>query len=125
MPYKDKERQIEFERKYYLANKSKFRAAGKKTRAMARKRNRQYVDIYLSTHPCVDCGQSDVNVLEFDHTANNKSRRGVSGLIQDGGSIRLVQKEMDKCEVRCCNCHRRMTLSRLGKLRENKQLMNK
>jgi hypothetical protein len=33
---------------------------------------RQYVWSYLSTHPCVDCGESNPIVLESDHVRGRK-----------------------------------------------------
>lgn len=62
---------------------------------------------YLSTHPCVDCGESDIVLLEFDHISNNKSD-SVSNLIRLG-NVTNVWKEIEKCEVRCVSCHRYKT----------------
>lgn len=78
-------------------------------------KHRQYEMLcYLSVHPCVDCGEDDLIVLEFDHVRGNKSGN-VSELARKGCSSKKLQKEIAKCEIRCCNCHRRKTLSRLEK----------
>lgn len=61
---------------------------------------------YLQTHPCIDCGESDIVVLEFDHRSDKTSE--VSSLMRVG-NLETVQKEVAKCDVRCANCHRRKT----------------
>lgn len=66
---------------------------------------------YLGDHPCVDCGEEDPIVLEFDHVAGTKEfpvSEGVSRMY----SIKKIKAEIDKCEVRCANCHRRVTHNR-------------
>jgi hypothetical protein len=73
-----------------------------------RDRNRLLVDRYLATHPCVDCGESDIVVLEFDHVRGHKGR-AISVLVKHGVSGATLMAEIAKCDVRCANCHRRRT----------------
>ena len=67
---------------------------------------------YLSTHPCVDCGETDIVVLEFDHLGKDKKLDDVAHMIPRGYSLDKIKKEIAKCEVVCCNCHRRRTYTR-------------
>ncbi len=73
---------------------------------------RQYVFDYLSVHPCVDCGESDPRVLEFDHLGDKDTT--IARLVAAGSSIATIQREIDKCEVRCANCHRKKTSDERG-----------
>ena len=72
--------------------------------------NRRRVTDYLLTHPCVDCGEADTVVLEFDHLRDKT--KDVSKLTHDGWAWKSVAAEIAKCEVRCANCHRRKTRQR-------------
>jgi hypothetical protein len=74
---------------------------------------RQFIWDYLATHPCVDCGESDPIVLEFDHVRGRK-KHNISVMAGQGYSIASIQKEMEKTEVRCANCHRRKTSEERG-----------
>jgi len=71
---------------------------------------RPFIKGYLGSHPCVDCGESDPVVLEFDHVG--AKRNGLSILAAGGASIRLLSDEIEQCEVVCVNCHRRRTARR-------------
>jgi hypothetical protein len=75
---------------------------------------------YLEAHPCIDCGESDPVVLEFDHVRGEKSYN-VSSLGTRLVSWNSVLKEIAKCEVRCANCHRRKTSERRGSYRHNRR----
>ncbi len=68
---------------------------------------------YLLDHPCVDCGEADVRVLDFDHIIGEKTAH-VSSLVGRGASWQRIEKEMAKCVVRCANCHRRKTAIDFG-----------
>ena len=63
---------------------------------------------YLSSHPCVDCGETDHRVLDFDHRDRTTKHANVSYLLCSAGFERL-KAEVAKCDVRCANCHRRKT----------------
>lgn len=96
-------------RKCAYAKRSKMPAPEQKVRAkQATRRYKQklqeYVWKYLSTNPCVDCGESHILFLEFDHV--QQKTEWISFLIRKHASIKTIQKEIDKCVVRCIGCHR-------------------
>ncbi len=66
---------------------------------------RRFVWEYLLQHPCIDCGEKDPVVLEFDHVRGEKTKRIAS--VCQSYSIPKISEEIAKCEVRCANCHRR------------------
>ncbi len=70
-----------------------------------------YMMGYLREHPCVDCGETDPVVLEFDHLRDKKFCIG-QGFWDRGWQS--VLDEIAKCEVVCANCHRRRTARRGG-----------
>lgn len=93
---------------HYLANKPEYiRRAVAQVRGR-RELNRREVLIYLAAHPCVDCGINDPVVLEFDHRHPGEKVTEVSRLIPSKRWPRVLS-EIDKCDVRCVNCHRRKT----------------
>src|SRR2546429_9833523 len=69
--------------------------------------SRKYVLHYLIEHPCVDCGEVDPVVLEFDHKVDK--RESIAVLMRDGVSLSVLKNEIEKCEVRCASCHLRKT----------------
>jgi 5-methylcytosine-specific restriction endonuclease McrA len=77
---------------------------------------RHYVIGYLEAHCCIDCSVSDVRVLEFDHQKNDK-RYNVGVLVSDSRSLKLLMREIEKCVVRCANCHRRKSAVEGGSYR--------
>lgn len=73
----------------------------------------EFVWKYLLEHSCVDCPETDPVVLDFDHVSGDKLFN-ISYAVKRGFSIELIGDEIKKCEVRCANCHRRITASRAG-----------
>lgn len=67
---------------------------------------KRYVWEYLNKHRCIDCGEKDPVVLEFDHIRDKKWE--ISRMNRTR-TLKQVKEEIVKCEVRCANCHRRKT----------------
>jgi hypothetical protein len=64
---------------------------------------------------CVDCGETDPLVLEFDHVGTKRGQ--ISTMVWNVGLSKL-EAEIAECELRCCNCHRRITALRRRSDRE-------
>ena len=70
------------------------------------------VRAYFDTHHCVDCGEDDPRVLDFDHRRDKLA--DISTLVRRAATWNEVAAEVEKCEVRCANCHRRRTIRAQG-----------
>jgi len=98
--------------KHSYKNNEKFRNLIYKRNAERLKVNQELVDDYLLTHPCIDCGITNPIVLEFDHVSGEK-KFTISKGIRNRKTKALIE-EIEKCEVRCVNCHRRKTSKQFG-----------
>ena len=100
-----------YKQEHYSLNRERYiEAAVLRRTALAAERATFLVE-YFASHPCVDCGESDPVVLEFDHLGD-KSFNIAKGL-RDRSWDALID-EIAKCEVVCANCHRRRTAVRGG-----------
>lgn len=95
-------------RAYYLRNHDEHIADVSANKAAYTTRNREVILSHLLEHPCVDCGEADLRVLDFDHVRGSK-RREVGRMASAPFSEVMLRSEIVKCEVRCVNCHRRRT----------------
>ncbi len=107
-----RECQKRYKRNYYLKNRGAYLASSAREKEEAVQRNRALVKEYLSTHPCVDCGESDVRVLEFDHVGGKD--RPIANMVRSGVSWERIQQEIARCQVRCGNCHKKKTAREKG-----------
>lgn len=100
-----------YSRDYYL------RASGQRKlpthQRNQRKRCFNEVVEYLRNHPCVECGETNPVLLDFDHRDQATKVADVAWLLARG-SIGDLRAEVAKCDVRCANCHRRRTARQLG-----------
>lgn len=73
---------------------------------------REYIRIYLASHPCSVCGETDPVVLEFHHRGEKDF--AIADLIGNSASLDSLIAEINKCDVVCANCHRRITVEERG-----------
>lgn len=98
---------------------SYFLGAGQKEKTQNRtrdKRNkiRAYIQDYKQSHSCKDCGENyPYWMMDFDHLGDKEFNIG--SFQSKISTIEMVQKEIEKCDVVCANCHRNRTHLRLIK----------
>jgi len=93
--------------KHYDKRKDQYIAAAVVSNRKRREKLRRIKWEYLKGRSCIDCGEKDPVVLDFDHRENKIE--SISRLISQFASIEKIKEEMDKCDIRCANCHRRRT----------------
>jgi hypothetical protein len=85
------------------------------TAKLPKNRIRTYINDHLKANPCVDCGETDIVVLEFDHVGEAGTKHfSISDATRSGYGMAKIKAEIAKCEVRCANCHRKKTYERGG-----------
>jgi hypothetical protein len=63
--------------------------------------------------PCLDCGNEYPSyVMDFDHRNPDSKKSCVAHMLRGKYSIKQIQKEIDKCDLVCANCHRIRTYSK-------------
>ena len=96
----------------YQSNIERERARIYRNRARGIEEAQRSAIEYLLAHPCVDCGETDIVVLQFDHLRDKLY--DVSVMISNGMSWQRIEAEIAKCVVRCANCHHRKTARERG-----------
>lgn len=69
---------------------------------------------FLSKKECIDCGEKDPIVLEFDHRNSDEKFKIIGKMLSGHYSWQSIEKEIKKCDIRCANCHRRKTYLQQG-----------
>lgn len=92
---------------HYNKDKEKYKARAKQNRIDLK----FWIDS-LKDKPCMDCGvKYPPYIMDFDHRENKKFNIG-NRYYAYGKEV--VQKEIDKCDLVCANCHRVRTWNRLN-----------
>ena len=78
-----------------------------KSQKIYRVKVREKLFDYLSKEKCIDCGEKDPIVLDFDHIDKDNKFKTISQMLCGHYSFETILKEIEKCEIRCANCHRR------------------
>jgi hypothetical protein len=105
-------------KKYYSDNTEHHKKVIKDRNKKYKTENRDKLIQYLLSHNCVDCGESNIIVLDFDHKDDVLKVDNISNLINSGCKWDKIRNEIDKCDVRCANCHRIRTSKQQGWYKE-------
>jgi hypothetical protein len=96
----------EYKHEHYSANKQRYIDQAATSKRKLQTERMTFLIEYLRSRGCLDCGETDPLVLGFDH-------RGVKAFnvcsALNGRRWEAVLSEIEKCDVRCANCHRRRT----------------
>ena len=105
--------QAAYRRQHYQRHRPDYIAWAERQGDLKYRTQASLVDQYLREHPCVDCGESNIVLLEFDHIDEMNKIKNLSSML-GRRSWRTIFDEIAKCDVRCVNCHRRRTAERGG-----------
>lgn len=104
--------QRDYNKWHYQQNKDKHIAKSAIRNKAQREKLRAYINDYLKDKSCIDCGESDRIVLDFDHRPGEIKKFNLGDAASNFYSLKTVMVEIAKCDIRCANCHRRITYKR-------------
>lgn len=91
-------------RKHYQNNKQYYIDKAKTHYPRYREEIELNIVEFFKKNPCIDCMETNILLLDFDHMRDKEF--GIAQLISKRASWTTIKREIDKCVVRCANCHR-------------------
>lgn len=111
MPYKDLEKNKEYQKKYqkewYNKNKKKHYDNTRINKKRHVQQMMKFTSDYKGERGCYCCPENNPACLDFHHTEDDKDIN-VSVAIQKGWGKQKIKEEISKCVVICSNCHRKL-----------------
>ena len=106
MPYKDKEKQREYQ-KLWTRKLPKITKENNSQRVNERRNaKRGIIREHKRLTGCFMCGINNPVVLEYHHKDPKLKEYNINYFVAGNWSMKKIQSEVDKCEVVCANCHR-------------------
>jgi len=97
---------------YYHKNRKRQLELAIKRRHNYYKTKRDFIDS-LKNISCKDCGKVyPAYVMDFDHKDGKIKVGNIASMITRNLSLKRIQKEIEKCDIVCANCHRIRTHNR-------------
>lgn len=103
MANRDKEKNKEYQHKWYLKNVEKQREKVRITKLNRRARYHSY----KSSLKCELCGENHPSCIDFHHIDSNVKEVDISRAATHLSWGKLME-EIAKCKVICSNCHRKI-----------------
>lgn len=92
-----------FQRHYYR-NKTEYIEKNKERRDQLRRK----VSKYKSRRGCSRCSEDHISCLDFHHESADEKEENISRMVEKTYSWESILKEIQKCELICANCHRKI-----------------
>lgn len=92
----------EYAKKHYAANKPRYMENQKRRR----RDKKEWIDDLKKNFACKYCPENCYHCLDFHHARGKKS--GDISSIGRWWSIERLLEELEKCDVVCANCHRKL-----------------
>jgi len=90
--------------KYYANNRDRFTAYNKKRKSKLFR----VLDEIKTKNGCKKCGENHPACLDFHHRSGSKKEEGLSVMVNNLRPLKIILKEIEKCDVLCANCHRKL-----------------
>ncbi len=102
MPFKDLEKRRQYRRKWYSENKTSEKQHVKNRKKAIKK----WLQLYKKDLKCTKCPENHPATLDFHHHSGKEFE--IAYMVANGYSIERIKKELEKCDVLCSNCHRKL-----------------
>lgn len=102
--YRNKEDKNEYQRKWYSEHKETHRGYIDSWR----EKNKKWFKEYKSSLVCSKCGESHSSCLDFHHRNPSEKEINVGDIWKKDWGARRILSEIEKCDVLCSNCHRKI-----------------
>jgi hypothetical protein len=94
----------DYHHSWYEKNKDKVKERVARRNRVLKTLVVNFIRAYLLSHPCADCKFADIRALDFDHVRGEK-KFNVNVMVRNRLSLEAIKAEIEKCDVRCRNCH--------------------
>ena len=69
---------------------------------------REWYDNFKKTLKCEICGEDHPATIDFHHKDEKTKTNGITQMLSGNYSIKRIKEEIDKCQILCSNCHRKL-----------------
>lgn len=108
MPYKDPEKHRDTQREYQKAHYRRKKGYYKDKSKDRVRRIRSEIINYKVLRGCSTCNETHPSCLEFHHRDPNEKEFEVNQALKKGWNFERMLPELEKCDVLCANCHRKI-----------------
>lgn len=108
MPHADRSERLAYMKRWRQKNREQYMRGIKKSNARRLTVLRDYLIKIKAESACIKCGEDTDCCLDFHHRDPATKSFAVSQGPTRKVSLRRFQAEINKCDILCANCHRKL-----------------